>query len=50
MAVADRFSVPNAARALTDVAAALDAWPEMAGEAGLAGATVKKVAGDFRKV
>ncbi|MBX3099992.1 MAG: type II toxin-antitoxin system HipA family toxin [Salinibacterium sp.] len=35
LAVADRFAVPGAKRAIADVADALTSWPQFAGEAGL---------------
>ncbi len=35
LAVADRFAIPGAKRAISDVAAALDSWPQFAAEAGL---------------
>jgi serine/threonine-protein kinase HipA len=47
-AVADRFSVPDAERALADVKAALAAWPDAAREAGLGQAVIDQVASDFQ--
>ena len=35
LAVADRFAIPRAKRAISDVADALDSWPQFATEAGL---------------
>lgn len=48
--VADRFVVPNAARALDDVKAALGSWPQCADEAGVAHPRMHEVAKDFRPV
>jgi serine/threonine-protein kinase HipA len=47
-AVADRFSVPNAGQAIADAKFAIEAWPEVAREAGLQEETIMKVAADFR--
>lgn len=48
LAVADRFQVPGAVRALGDIADALDGWTQLAAEAGLPDATADEVARDFR--
>jgi len=47
-ALADRFSVPNAAQAIADAKSALEAWPEVAREAGLQEGTIVKIAADFQ--
>lgn len=48
--VADRFIVPNAARALDEVKAALGSWPQFADEAGVSHPRMHEVAKDFRAV
>jgi serine/threonine-protein kinase HipA len=47
-ALADRFSIPETERALADVRAAIAAWPDVAGEAGVPDAGIRKIQADFR--
>lgn len=47
LAVADRFAIPSAKRALSDVNDALASWPEFAAGAELNGAVVDDVAREF---
>jgi hypothetical protein len=48
MVVADRFGVPRAGAALDQVRAAVEAWPDLAREAGVPVAS--QVARDFRLI
>jgi serine/threonine-protein kinase HipA len=48
LAVAERFSIPNARKALMETAAALDRWPEFAAEAELAESRIREIAQDFQ--
>lgn len=50
LAVADRFGVPAAKRALTDVNDALSSWPEFAREAGLEASVIDAIAGEFTTI
>jgi serine/threonine-protein kinase HipA len=50
LAVADRFAVPNAAKALAAVKKAVQGWPEFAKEAGVDPAKTAQIAGDFKIV
>ncbi len=50
LAVADRFGVPAAKRALTEVNDALSSWPEFAREAGLEAPVIDAIAGEFTTI
>lgn len=50
LTVADRFAVPGAKRALSEVADALDAWTDHAAEAGLEPAVADQIGGEFTDV
>ncbi|MBG6055409.1 serine/threonine-protein kinase HipA [Salinibacterium sp. CAN_S4] len=47
LAVADRFAIPGAKKAISAVADALDAWPEFAAEAQLDNAVIDSIASEF---
>ncbi len=45
--MADRFEVPNVGRVLSEVAAAVDSWPDAARQASVNDETVAKISGDL---
>jgi serine/threonine-protein kinase HipA len=50
LAVADRFAIPGAKKAISAVADALDSWPEFAAEAQLDGAVINSIGREFAQL
>jgi len=50
LAIADRFAIPHARRALDEIKLALARWPEFAREAGVPAEKRNQIAADFRPV